>query len=489
MKKVIIILMSCLLVGCSSKLIEPKMNSVYYEIFVGSFYDSNKDGIGDLKGVSKKLDYLKELGVTSIWLMPINESNTYHKYDVIDYYKIDKDYGSITDLKELIANSEEKNIDIILDLVINHTSIDHPWFVSAKNSMINNTCDTNKYCDYYNFSDEFKNDYHKIKDKLYYEGVFWDQMPDLNLSNQDVKNEIEKIVKYYLDLGVKGFRLDATTHYFNENKAKNIEFLKWFNEMVKTINPDAYLVGEAWTSEEIIKDMYESNIDSFFNFTMSQKGNIVSSINRESGYELAERVEKYNLEIKEKNSKALDALFLSNHDNDRSSGYLSSNINKQKLAASIYLLMSGNVFIYYGEEISLKGSGKDENKRLAMNWTNKDNDFEANNPLNSDYKIEQELAVDEALKDKDSLLNHYKKVLSIRNSHQEFQDGNPLAIDLANDKIMALDYGDFIVCHNLSKEKSEFKLVSSKIENITGDNVFKNELIIMDAYASIIVWK
>jgi len=126
--------------------------SVYYEIFVGSFYDSDGDGMGDLAGVQAKLDYLKDFGVSGVWFMPIHPSPTYHKYDVTDYYAIAPEYGTMTDFENYVAAASEQGIDTIIDLVVNHSSNRHPWFTSAASAMRNGTCAMpDSYCNYYNW--------------------------------------------------------------------------------------------------------------------------------------------------------------------------------------------------------------------------------------------------------------------------------------------------------------------------------------------------
>ena len=190
-KKFNILLLSLLLIltGCSQSVAsKPESKAVYYQIFVGSFYDSDKDGIGDLQGVISKLDYLeKDLGVSGIWLSPIHPSPTYHKYDVVDYYNIDKDFGSLDDFKELAKELESRDMDLMMDFVFNHTSSQHPWFIEAKSAILNDKCDEVTVCDYYNFSDSFDAGYTKLSNGTYYESQFWSEMPDLNLDNKDVR--------------------------------------------------------------------------------------------------------------------------------------------------------------------------------------------------------------------------------------------------------------------------------------------------------------
>lgn len=487
MKKFLLILLVLFLSGCQSGPVKPEVNSVYYEIYVGSFYDSDGDGMGDLNGVTEKLDYIQELGATGIWLMPINPSPTYHKYDVMDYQAIDEDYGTMEDFDKLVEEMEKRDMDLILDLVLNHSSSKHPWFLSAVSAHINDSCDVTPECDYYHFQSESAAGFTQLSTDLYYESVFWDQMPDLNLDNEQVREEIDEIVTFWLDKGVHGFRLDATTHFYRENVENNVEFLSWFNDLVKEKKPDAYLVGEAWSADSIVTQMYESQVDSFFNFTLSQvSGSIVRALNTGNGIDLANYVASYEQTIKEKNPEALNAVFLSNHDNNRSAGYLSNDLAKQKQAASLYLLMPGNVFIYYGEEISMKGSGKDENKRLPMVWS-LDEEL-ADPPAQADYVPEQDNSVEDALKDKDSLLNHYKNVLKIRNSYPSISRGEVSVLDLGTE-IFALDHGDVIVVHNVSSETVEIDIEVSKFKVVGGSVEKTKDGLSLEANSSALIVK
>ena len=269
------------------------------------------------------------------------------------------------DFKELVDKANELNIDIIIDLPLNHTSDSHEWFISAKENKLNDTCNPDNKCDYYNFSDTKESGYEPLGDKYYYEARFWSGMPDLNLDSENVRNEIKDIVEFWMDTGIKGFRLDAVLYYYQNNVSKNNEFVSWLMEIVRNKREDAFVVGEVWSSENIILDSYGSGIDSLFDFTMSgQDGFIAKAIRSENGQFLASKMIEYNDLIKE---GSVNSIFLSNHDQSRSAGYFIDE-DKQKLAASVYLLSIGIPFVYYGEEIGMRGSGKDENKRLAMLW-------------------------------------------------------------------------------------------------------------------------
>ena len=157
----------------------------WYEIFVYSFFDTNNDGIGDLKGVTQKLDYVKDMGFNGIWLMPIHPSPTYHKYDVKDYYAIDNVYGTLEDFDTLIEQAHARGIKVIIDLVFNHTSSEHPWFLQACDYIRKNGKPGGQYGDFYNFNTKELSGYSKVSGtNYYYEARFWSGMPDLNLNSQ-----------------------------------------------------------------------------------------------------------------------------------------------------------------------------------------------------------------------------------------------------------------------------------------------------------------
>ena len=325
-------------------------------------------------------------------------------------------------------------------------------------------------------------------------------MPDLNLDSENVRNEIKDILQFWLDKGVKGFRLDAVTSFYNQNVTKNTEFLRWLNETIDSIDKDAYVVGEAWTTNKTITDLYDSGIDSLFQFSLSQAdGLIASSIRSKQGYNLANEVIKYNQMIKEANPDALNAVFISNHDQGRSAGYFKSTQPEYlKLMASIYLLMPGRSYIYYGEEIGLRGSGKDENKRLPMIWDNNDNTGKTLGPSAADYKSEDIMGLKQQASDKNSLYNHYKQLIQIKNRYDVITDGTMESLNL-NSNVYALrtydDTDDVIVIHNLSDQKvvidydfSNYK-IAHQIYNASQTKAVLNDSLELSAYNSIVLIK
>ncbi len=433
----------------------------FYEIFVGSFYDSNGDGMGDLQGVIDKLDYINDgnpetdtdLGCNGIWLMPISPSPSYHKYDVTDYCAVDKAYGTTEDFKKLAEECDKRGIKIIVDLVMNHSSIGHPWFQEARKYLEQlpegqepNAADC-KYVDYYTFvKDNPGGNYYKVgTSDYYYEGVFSQSMPDLNLDNQDVRAEFEAIVKYWLDLGADGFRLDAAKEYFSGNTAKNVEVLKWFNAYVKSVDPQAYIVGETWTAD--YASYYESGIDGAFDFsygnhdgvyTMIAQGTNTATYN---GDYFTNSLIKSMESVRGYSDTGAMALFLSNHDLNRPAHYLGFNEDKIKFAHGLMAISNGSTYIYYGDEIGLGGVEADENKRSPMIWSSSDTTGQCNGPANMDKNmvINRFPSVEEQLADKNSILSYVKQSVKLRNIFPELSRGEVARInEVTDEKISAM---------------------------------------------------
>ena len=393
---------------------------IYYQIFVGSFADSNGDGTGDLNGITQRLDYLnngnlasdRSLHIDGIWLTPIHPSRTYHKYDVIDYKAIDRSFGTMADFEELIAQCNKRGIKVIIDLVLNHTSIDHSWFLEARRG-------NQKYMNYYNIADSrLSNKYYPLGFAgKFYEGDFWDQMPDLNLDNPDVRDEIKSIVNFWFEKGVAGFRLDATSKFFPDHE-KNTAFLSWFTDYCKSQKDDVYIVAECWESAGVVMNYYDSKIPSMFNFTMSdEKGMIPMAVATQNGANIITTMINWNLLIKEKNPNAIDAFFISNHDQNRSAGFFNSDPVKIKTAAALYLTMPGNPFIYYGEELGMTGNGIDENKRGPMIWSVNNRAGIARGPIGTTQRWRAASGIAEQLRDPSSLTRFYIEAIRLRNNN------------------------------------------------------------------------
>lgn len=480
-------------------------SGVFYEIFVHSFCDSDGDGVGDLNGVTSKLDYLQDLGVDGIWLMPISPSPSYHKYDVTDYKNIDSDYGTLDDFTNLLINAHEKGIKVIIDMVLNHTSNRHPWFTYSYQQALSGS---GQYKDYYNWSTTAQTGYNKYGE-LYYESRFDTSMPDLNLDNENVREEIKDILKFWLDLGVDGFRLDAVIYYYYGSTNKNIEFLSYLRDCCDSIKDDVYIVGEAWTDNTTIKNYYTSNNSFFaFGFSDNDQTGFKNAVKMKNGKELSQNISDFTNAVRSNSSGCNPAFFISNHDQDRWArsyygDYESQNV---KVTASLLLLSPGNPFLYYGEEIGLNGtrgqSNTDANRRLHMIWDSITHQGETDDPQGSTYdqNLQPEDGVNQQIIDKTSLLYHYMKVINLRNKYSElFLNGNVENIVLANNINTCLKFyndNETIYClTNTSEYKATIDLslissdvtISDEIRVINEISYIKDGKLILMPFASVIL--
>ncbi len=465
----IIILSSLSLVACSEKLpveVDPIDDNyrVFYQIFVGSFSDSNGDGIGDLRGIINRFDYLNDgninsgesLGVQGIWLSPIFTSPTYHKYDCSNYYQIDPSFGTMEDLEELIELAHSRNVKVILDLVLNHTSTQHPWFNNYINARKSGLVG-NKYYNYY--SDSKENEYNSYNGVIY-ECNFDSGMPELNYDNEDVRADVLDIAKYYLDMGIDGFRFDAIKYIYYGETAKSVEFWNWYMNELRSYKPDIYTVGECWSGDAEVLEYYGAT--NCFNFTTAQvNGRIASAVRSENINTFAKYLVAHLNEIKEKREDAMYMPFLANHDTDRAAGYLTVRDGCAYIAANVYLLCSGSPTIYYGEEIGMKGTrgsaNTDANRRLAMLWGDKDT---VKNPTGSSYDESNQNngTVASQLKDKNSLLNYYAKVISMRNKYPAIARGEYSQLTTEHTSVggflITYEGKELALIHNLSSTET-----------------------------------
>lgn len=445
MKKFIAcIVLASILLGCSAPLSDPQpaspspadstawwRNAIFYEIFVRSFNDSNGDGIGDFNGITQKLDYIQSLGVNAIWLMPIHPSPSYHGYDVTDYYAVHPDYGSMDDFKNLLAEAHKRDIKIIIDLILNHTSSQHPFFIDA------NSGPDSVHRDWYIWSNETGNYWHAGNGGNYY-GFFCECMPDLNYRNPDVTKEMFEVTRFWLeDIGVDGFRLDAAKHLIEEDgKFENTPAThKWFDEFYKfykSKKPDAYAVSEVYGAGAFIATTYEQQFDHIFNFELAS--GIMNSVNGESNTGVYSAWKFTLNDITDGNY----ATFLTNHDQNRVMSVFNGNENKARLAAVILLTSPGTPFIYYGEEIGMQGKKPDEDIRLPMQWNADANaGFTTSTPWrapNADYE-----SVNVAVQDDDpnSLLNLYRSLIQLRREHAALRVGSISVLETGNAGVYA----------------------------------------------------
>ena len=416
---------------------------VFYSVFVQSFYDSNSDGIGDLAGLTGKLEYLKELGIGGIWMLPVHPSPTYHKYDVVDYYDIHDDYGTIIDYKELVRRAHELDMLVILDLVANHTSNKNQWFIKAASG-------NKKYRDYYIWSDN-KDDFekepfhwHQVRKEngqkengeRYY-GFFWWEMPDLNYDNPAVREEIIKIGKFWLaEIGVDGFRLDAAEHiYPPAQKDKTLAWWKEFKDGISEVNPDAIVIGEIWGGSEFTGPYLENGITAGFNFELADT--IKKSVLEGRDLGIVQTLNKIHNLYEGINPDFDDATFLSNHDMDRIMTYLNRDPELAKISAALLLTLPGNPVIYYGEEIGMLGEKPDEYIREPFLWNIEGQDAGQTNweiPYASSSATVKPLIFQ--TDDHSSIFNTYKTLINLRNNSpalrkghiQQFVTGNPAVV-------------------------------------------------------------
>ena len=427
-----------------------------YEVFVYSFCDSDGDGIGDLPGLISKLDYIndgdpaggEDLGMTGLWLMPVFPSNTYHKYDATDFVGIDPSYGTLEDMDALIAECHERGMTIILDLAVNHTSTAHPWFQEAAGYLrslppgrdaVKEEC---PYVWYYQFAREQYDGYVPLPDsEWYYEARFWSEMPDLNLTTGEVRQELKNVIDFWLDRGVDGFRLDAVTSYYTDNPEASIEFTRWLTRTAKEKNPSAYIVGEAWADQNTYAQFYRSGIDSLFDFAFAGRDGIIARTVNGAGdlRYFAEAMAQEEGLYASLNPSYVNAPFYSNHDMDRGAEYYAGgNAAKIKIAEALNLLMPGNAFIYYGEELGMKGAGRDENRRAPMHWSD---DPQAAGmcagPAGMETILMEYGSLEKQASDPDSIFSYVREAVRIRESLPAIARGKTVRIpELEEDRFV-----------------------------------------------------
>lgn len=487
---------------------------VFYEIFVGSFSDSNGDGIGDLRGIINRMDYLNDgdpqsglsLGVDGLWLTPIFASPSYHKYDVADFYTVDPDFGTQEDLRELIALCHDRGVKLILDLPINHTSTQNRWFKSFLNAHLMHNPD-HEYYDFYVWQDAGssvpagRHFARAAGQKLLYEANFSDDMPELDFDQPAVRQTLLDVALYYLDLGVDGFRFDAAKYIYFGDNAQSVDFWRWYIGELRKVKSDVYTVAEVWDGEGVIEQYIP--VTNCFNFSASQADGIIAetakagNVNRYTAY-----IQQYLEQIHALNPDAMNILFVSNHDMDRAAGYLTAASGRMKMAANLYLLSPGSPFIYYGEEIGLRGSrggsNTDANRRLAMLWGDGD---PVQDPPGTTYDPAKQTPypVTDMLRFGDGLYNHYKKLIMIRKANPEIARGDYAALSFPDTKL-----GGFVctwqgsavaVLHNTSgagqtvdlRQATDlpFTVISAVIGD--GEASLESSILYLDAQTSVVL--
>lgn len=395
---------------------------MFYEVFVRSFADSDDDGIGDLRGLTDRLDYLNDgdpattddLGITGIWLMPIFEAASYHGYDVIDYRRIDPDYGTQEDFAAFMDAANERGIEVILDLVLNHTSTEHPWFAESRDP-------ASPRADWYRWSDtdpgyggpSGQTVWHPDGERFYY-GQFWSGMPDLDLTNPDVTDELVDVARFWLEeYGVGGFRLDAIKHLVEDGQEQQhtpetIEWLVDFSDRVHAIAPEALLLGEVYDPTLLSSRYMPDAVDLTFDFDLASQILIGARVGEAPSLATTQR------KLLEAYEGGAYAAFITNHDQARVMTEL-NDPGKVRVAATALLTQPGVPFVYYGEEIGLAGGKPDERIRTPMPWTAEapGHGFTSGTPWEPFEPGWQTANVTDQLGD-GSLLAHYRSLIALR---------------------------------------------------------------------------
>ncbi|MFW2503548.1 glycoside hydrolase family 13 protein [Clostridium diolis] len=519
--------------------------SVVYQVYPRSFNDSNGDGIGDLRGIIEKLDYLKELGIDVIWLSPVYKSpNDDNGYDISDYEDIMDEFGTMEDMDDLIKEGNKRGIKILMDLVVNHTSDEHKWFIEAKKSK------DNPYRDYYIWRDpvngEEPNDLRSTfsgsawqydeTTGQYYLHLFSKKQPDLNWENEEVRNRIYKMMNFWIDKGIGGFRMDVieligkipdkkVTH----NGPKLHEYIREMNK--KTFGgKDLLTVGETWGCTTEIAKKYsnpdDSELSMIFQFEHilldQQPGKEKWDLKPLELLDLKKALSRWQVELE---GTGWNSLFWNNHDVPRIVSRWGNDkeyrVESAKMLATLLHGMKGTPYIYQGEELgmtnvrfeeledykdietlnmynerkkqgythedimlSIYTKGRD-NARTPMQWDDSQNaGFTSGQPwlkVNPNYK---EINVKSQLKDENSIFSYYKKLIKIRKTNPVVVHGKYELILEENKEIFAytrtLENEMLLVICNFTGNETEFVLerkfeFKSKELLISNYNVNEND--------------
>ncbi|HKG92848.1 MAG TPA: alpha-amylase family glycosyl hydrolase [Gemmatimonadaceae bacterium] len=421
-----------------------------YEVFVRSFSDSDGDGIGDLKGLTEKLDYIndgnagtqRDLGARCIWLMPVAESPSYHGYDVSNYYRVEPDYGTSDDFKRLVVEAHRRGIRVLVDMVLNHASSQLPAFQQALRDP------ASPYRGWFRWSATRPDGkgpwgqevWHRspVRDEYYY-GVFWRGMPDLNYETPAVREEALKVARFWLDsMGVDGFRLDAVP-YLVEEGGKVVgtpgthAVLREYGAYVRRTRPGAFTVGEVWDGIERMLPYYPDQLDSYFAFDLSDA--LIAAARTGSAKGLLDGYVRFQREI----PPGRYSPFLRNHDQTRTMTALGGDASRNRLAITLLLTLPGFPFVYYGEEIGMTGDKPDPGLRTPMQWSaaapgagfTRGTPWE---PLSASFPAATVEAQDA---DAGSLLNLHRRLVHLRAADEALGSGDLVPLDAGNDAVVA----------------------------------------------------
>jgi len=409
-------------------------DKVVYEVFVRSFADADGDGVGDLPGLTSQLDYLNDgnpstttdLGVDALWLMPISPSPSYHGYDVTDYRSINSQYGTLDQFDALVQAAHRRGIRVLLDMVLNHSSSQHPWFVDSQAGPAAAKRDWYKWRTAEPvppWTRPWGGDPWYLLNGFYYYGLFSPGMPDLELGNAAVERELTDAMRFWLARGVDGFRLDAVRHYFESasgvlvDQPESHAFLRRIRSALQRDYPGLLLVGEAWTNVETVATYYGAGDELQLAFSFDLADALRASAAKGASADVVNVLARTESALAGKDRR-FEAPFLSNHDQERVMRTLAGDPALARLAAAALLAMPGTPLVYYGEEIGMQGGGgsDDRNKRTPFHWSGASPGygFTTGSPWNA---ITQELpGVDAASQRADpaSLWNLYRRLIALR---------------------------------------------------------------------------
>lgn len=444
---------------------QPAASGVYYEIFVRSFADSNGDGIGDLNGITARLDYLKWLGVSGLWLTPIYPSVSYHGYDVTHYFAVNPQFGTMADFHRLLRQAHTRGIKVLIDMVLNHTSDQSPWFRQALSP-------ESPYHDWYTWAGKGADlsalssvgapAWHR-RDGRYYLGDFGAEMPDLNYDDPAVRREMIEVGRFWLAQGVDGFRLDATTQIYIDFQSdigspraigKNIAWWREYHAALGATDPHVFLLGEVPAEREAQAAPYYAGLNSVFDFPLAKV--LVAAAARETSPDVGRYVQQsWRLFRQDAQGRPIvNSPFIGNHDRDRVIDQLHGSMSHMRMAAAMLLTLPGHPFVYYGEEIGMHGVKPDPAIREPMRWDRNAHQTGETwwEPAPDNASPALSVAAERA--DPHSLLHFYRRLIHWRMELPALRDGAIASYPADGGAISAYTRADhaqrLLVIHNLS---------------------------------------
>ena len=480
-------------------------SGVYYEIFVRSFADSNGDGIGDLNGITARLDYLKWLGVSGLWLTPIYPSPSYHGYDVTNYFAIDPRFGTMADFKRLLREAHARGIKVLIDMVLNHTSDRNPWFRRALDPK-------SHYHDWYTWAGKgtdigalssLNSPAWHSRDGRYYLGDFSDDMPDLNYDSPAVRHEMIEVGRFWLAQGVDGFRLDATTQIYIDFKSdigspravrKNVAWWRQYHDALRATDPSVFLLGEVPADTEAQAAPYYAGLNSVFDFPLAKM--LVATAASETSPNLGDYVRKSWRSFRQNApGPIVDSPFIGNHDRDRVLDQFRGNMSHMRMAAAMLLTMPGDPFVYYGEEIGMHGVKPDQRIREPMRWDRNPRQAGETWWESASDNASPDLSVAAERADPKSLLNFYRRLIHWRIDLPALRDGAIASYPVDGGAISAYTRADdtqrLLVIHNLSGTRRGVSLPDASFRAVIRRTLpgirLRDRILTMPAYSTAVL--